>query len=1242
MDSKRYTEAQWLSLPQPARPLVDPFRRRHLLRNYIILSILSVGFTFCALYLTRNAFNEPVSVTRSFRDPADEWRDDTWPIREQTPWDISTDYPYPRKLAYDVSEGTWLRLDVHPKTGDIVFDMVGDLYCIPAGGSIGPESVSRARPILRGVPHDSDPHFSPEGARLVFRSDAELGVENIWVMEWKGCEEMEVESGDAVLKEEDEELLAKGVRETPERRVRRLTREGRLGALRVTNETYRWVSDARFHPSGTKVVATKWYTSSRSLGAGEGWEYEVPSLEDIRNGVQPQIPVGSGTRVLSRTLPRGWTSSDYGDQQIGPEQIIWCGNDSVIFSKNSVDSSRFSYSKDVHSGIYAIYQRNLTTGSTEKIVITRPGGASRPELSRDGRSLAFVRRVRDKAALVLKDLETGTIHHIWHGLTYDLTTISAPMGTYPSYAFTPSDDAVIIWAAGQIYRVPLSVNERGERVSGGTPHPIRFTARIEKRLAETLREGTRNLVQLETQETQRVQAFKELRVDEKGGRALFQAAGVTYLHNVYERGTFKVPILHPEQPYYSPDFVKNAHDLVLHARWSDVNFTSFEIANLTAQTAFEVEGLPLGRYFSPILCGSEGRTRRIAFVKVASDYLSGNIIATANPGLYLGTVTLPSDWNAQGLDKGTIPIRDLTFVKSRISPTDRVNMQFLEGSNKLLVHQSSRSFIIDLGAGSDAHGNYPHHTLAEGKMSSELATSVKLDKKGENYVPDNVAFVDFFHVYVAPGKAVVGDGDGAGEGGVWSKPGNSTKGLARLSVDGGHDITWSGDGKKLFWFLGPYLHSVEVYRLSRCATSIIQDKVNFGINCVKDLLYYQEVHVEHSTDIARLKKEASGFRPGIQTPASKDAEHEVSYTINDKDNGAITDLMIIFNATLLTMATGKQETDLIRGGILIVRGGVIDAVATLETFSEVDVKGAIVIDAKGGFVVPGFIDVHAHWEGYSTKFPSKSWEMETFLAYGITTLHNPSAGTVDAPIERARIEGGFMIGPRIFTVGDIIYGAGIPGIHQYIVDLDEAKEALTRIKAEAGPFGISYKNYNIPSRASRQRLLSVARNFSMLCVPEGGMNWDWDLTYIIDGMTTVEHSIPVPVLYEDVQTLYALSGTGNTPTHIVNYGGAWGEQFVWANEDIPNDPKLRRFMRHDILETLSESTARPKNSYQFFNASASVAQMVKKGLLANIGAHGEQPLGVNYHAEMEFTRAGGLTRYEVRPSVMTSPTHSIH
>lgn len=56
-------------------------------------------------------------------------------------------------------------------------------------------------------------------------------------------------------------------------------------------------------------------------------------------------------------------------------------------------------------------------------------------------------------------------------------------------------------------------------------------------------------------------------------------------------------------------------------------------------------------------------------------------------------------------------------------------------------------------------------------------------------------------------------------------------------------------------------------------------------------------------------------------------------------------------------------------------------------------------------------------------------------------------------------------------------------------------------------------------------------------------------------MTTVEHAIPTPVLYDDVMKLFILSGTAYTPTHIVNYGGTMGEQYVWATNDIPNDPK---------------------------------------------------------------------------------------
>lgn len=118
----------------------------------------------------------------------------------------------------------------------------------------------------------------------------------------------------------------------------------------MTNETFRWLSDARFHPSGKKVVATKWYTSARSLGAGEGWEYEV-STESAK------ISVGSGLRLVGRQLPAGWSADQYGDQQVGPEQFIWKGEDSLIYAKNVIDADgQYTYSKGVAS--VSIYNYN--------------------------------------------------------------------------------------------------------------------------------------------------------------------------------------------------------------------------------------------------------------------------------------------------------------------------------------------------------------------------------------------------------------------------------------------------------------------------------------------------------------------------------------------------------------------------------------------------------------------------------------------------------------------------------------------------------------------------------------------------------------------------------------------------------------------------------------------------------------------------------------------------------------------
>jgi hypothetical protein len=360
------------------------------------------------------------------------------------------------------------------------------------------------------------------------------------------------------------------------------------------------------------------------------------------------------------------------------------------------------------------------------------------------------------------------------------------MGTYPSFAFTPSDDAVVIWAAGQIYKVPLMVNDQGEKVaSSEQPMIIPFVAHIEKRLANTLRDNF-DILEQETQDTQRIYAFRGLRVDDDGERAVFEGAGMTYVQDIDSKRTREVPVVHTNAPYYSPSFVHERKEFILHARWSETNFTSFELANLDTGAAHEIEGVPLGRYFSPILCECPGSQRQIAFVKSSGDVLTGDVVATANPGLYIGNLQLPS--NAE--DK--VVVHDLQYIPSEINPDDLVTMKFAEGNKKLLVQQSDRAFIIDLQKGPNENGEYEHNTVASGRMSAELVVSPIMKQN----IPEYVAFVDFFHVYIAPGASVKDSQP------VWSKPGNATEGLARLSVDGGHDITWSRDGKKVFWFLG--------------------------------------------------------------------------------------------------------------------------------------------------------------------------------------------------------------------------------------------------------------------------------------------------------------------------------------------------------------------------------------------------------------------------------------------------------
>lgn len=89
-----------------------------------------------------------------------------------------------RKIAFPTEEGTALQIDVTPDGRTIVFDLLGDIYALPASGGA-------ARALSRGMAFDTQPTVSPDGTRIAFVSDRS-GADNLWTMKRDGSDPRQV------------------------------------------------------------------------------------------------------------------------------------------------------------------------------------------------------------------------------------------------------------------------------------------------------------------------------------------------------------------------------------------------------------------------------------------------------------------------------------------------------------------------------------------------------------------------------------------------------------------------------------------------------------------------------------------------------------------------------------------------------------------------------------------------------------------------------------------------------------------------------------------------------------------------------------------------------------------------------------------------------------------------------------------------------------------------------------------
>ena len=93
-----------------------------------------------------------------------------------------------RRIAFETDEGTWMSVDVAPGDGHLVFDLLGDIYSLPAAGG-------RATALTHGLPFDAQPTFSPDGEWIAFVSDRS-GAENVWIMRADGSQARQISFGD--------------------------------------------------------------------------------------------------------------------------------------------------------------------------------------------------------------------------------------------------------------------------------------------------------------------------------------------------------------------------------------------------------------------------------------------------------------------------------------------------------------------------------------------------------------------------------------------------------------------------------------------------------------------------------------------------------------------------------------------------------------------------------------------------------------------------------------------------------------------------------------------------------------------------------------------------------------------------------------------------------------------------------------------------------------------------------------
>jgi imidazolonepropionase-like amidohydrolase len=130
---------------------------------------------------------------------------------------------------------------------------------------------------------------------------------------------------------------------------------------------------------------------------------------------------------------------------------------------------------------------------------------------------------------------------------------------------------------------------------------------------------------------------------------------------------------------------------------------------------------------------------------------------------------------------------------------------------------------------------------------------------------------------------------------------------------------------------------------------------------------------------------------------------------------------------------------------------------------------------------------------------------------------------------------------------------------------------------------------------------------------------------IVDGHTTIEHSIPLAHLYDDVRQLWSQTDVAYTPTLIVAYGGAFGENYWYQESPVWNDPLLQQYVPRRVLDARARRpTTQPMEEWNHIAIAQQAKALMDLGVNVETGAHGQRE-ALGEHWEIWMMAQGGMT-----------------